>query len=108
MKKATRVLPKDSNKRKLVIRALAQTAGLLPHDTHQRATRVLPTKIKNDIILFYDRDDISYQMPGKRDTIVVNENRKKITYQKRILLYNIREAYELFLAENPGIVFAFV
>ncbi|CAF5219604.1 unnamed protein product, partial [Rotaria magnacalcarata] len=42
-------------------------------------------------------------MPGKRDTIVVNDNGQKTTYQKRILLYTIREAYELFLAENPGI-----
>ncbi|CAF1419565.1 unnamed protein product [Rotaria sordida] len=42
-------------------------------------------------------------MPGKHDTIVVNDNGNKTTYQKKILLYTIREAYELFLAENPGI-----
>ena len=41
-------------------------------------------------------------MPGKRDTIVVNDDGNKTTYQKRILLYTIREAYELFLTEHPG------
>ncbi|CAF3062956.1 unnamed protein product [Rotaria sp. Silwood2] len=41
-------------------------------------------------------------MPGKRDTIVVNDDGNKITYQKRIMLYTIREAYELFLIEHPG------
>jgi hypothetical protein len=44
-------------------------------------------------------------MPGKRDTVVVNDNGNKTTYQKRILLYTIREAYELFLAENTGKLF---
>ncbi|CAF1255119.1 unnamed protein product [Rotaria sordida] len=32
-----------------------------------------------------------------------HDNGNKITYQKKILLYTIREAYELFLAANPGI-----
>jgi len=105
MKKVKRVLPKDSSKKKTVIRALAQTVGLLPLDTHQRVTRKLPTQVKDDIVLFYCRDDISYQMPGKRDVIVVKDDGQKITYQKRILLYNIREAYEMFLVENHGIPF---
>ncbi|CAF2040481.1 unnamed protein product [Rotaria magnacalcarata] len=42
-------------------------------------------------------------MPGKRDTIVVNDDGNKTTYQKRILLYTIREAYVLFLTEHAGI-----
>ena len=46
-------------------------------------------------------------MPGKRDAIVINENGTKTSYQKRVLLYTIREAYELFLAENPGKLFFF-
>ena len=41
-------------------------------------------------------------MPGKRDTIVVNHYGNKTAYQKRILLYTIREAHEFFLAEHSG------
>ncbi|CAF0995156.1 unnamed protein product [Rotaria sp. Silwood1] len=81
----------------------AQTVGIVPQDDHQRTTRKLSSKIKNSLILFYGRDDISYQMSGKRDTIVTNDNGNKTTCQKRILLYTIREAYKFFLAENPGI-----
>ncbi|CAF1497350.1 unnamed protein product [Rotaria sordida] len=102
-KKVTRVLSKDSNEKKIVIRSLTQTVGLLPLDTHQRVTRKVPIQILNDNTSFYCRDDISYQMSGKRDTVVIKENGNKITYQKRILLYNIRGAFELFVAENSGV-----
>jgi hypothetical protein len=47
-------------------------------------------------------------MPGKRDVVVIKEDGNKTTYQKRILLYNIREVFELFRAENPGTLFGFV
>ncbi|CAF1246475.1 unnamed protein product [Rotaria sordida] len=93
----------DDPSRTSLIIAHPQAVDIVPRNNHQRTTRKLSSKIKNSIILFYSRDDISYQMPGKRDTIVVNDNGNKITYQKKILLYTIREAYELFLAANPGI-----
>jgi uncharacterized protein (DUF2461 family) len=108
VKKAKRGLPKDLNQKKVVVRNLAQAVGIIPRDSHQRTARKLSSQIKNSIsiISFYCRDDISYQMPGKRDTIVVNDNGNKTTYQKKILLYTVREAYELFLAENPGKLFS--
>ncbi|CAF1292332.1 unnamed protein product [Adineta steineri] len=106
LKKVTKVLPRDIGKKKLVIRSLAQTIGILPRHTHQRITRKISTETQDNITAFYCRDDVSYQMPGKRDTIVIKENGNKSVYQKRILLYNIREAFELFLAENPGISIA--
>ena len=76
-------------KKELVIRAVAQVVGIVPQNNHQRTTRQLSSNIKSDIISFYCRDNISYQMPGKRDTIVVNHDGNKTTYQKRILLYTI-------------------
>ncbi|CAF1322579.1 unnamed protein product, partial [Rotaria sordida] len=87
----------------VVIRSLTQTVGLLPLDTHQRVTTKVPIQIKNDNTSFYCRDDISYQMSEKRDTVVIKENGNKISYQKRILLYNIRGAFELFVAENSDV-----
>ena len=97
-----RVPPKDLNKKKIVIQTLTQSVGILPKASHQRVSRKLSTKIKDTVVLFYCRDDISYQMPGKRDTIAVKNSYSRTTYQKRILLYTIREAYEIFLVENPG------
>ena len=57
--------------------------------------------MKDDVHSFYLRDDISYQLPGKKDTVVVKEDDgSKVTYQKRILFNNLRENYELFKEER--------
>lgn len=98
----TRFLPQDPSKKRLVVQAIAQSIGLIAQSLHKRRTRELSRQLKDDIIKFYCRDDISYQMPGKRDTIVVRQNGTKSTHQKRILLYNIREVHQLFLSENLG------
>lgn len=99
VKKVTRCLPQDPSKKRIVIQTIAQSLGLISQSHHKRSTRQLSLKVKDDVIKFYCRDDISYQMPGKRDTIVVRVNGIKSTHQKRILLYNIREAHQLFLSE---------
>ena len=42
-------------------------------------------------------------MPGKRDTIVVKEyGGSKKTFQKRILLFNVREVHQMFLQDHFG------
>jgi hypothetical protein len=102
VKKVTRCLPQDPSKKKLVIQAIAQSIGLMSQPLHKRTTRQLSLKLKDDIVKFYCRDDISYQMPGKRDTIVVRQNGTKSTHQKRILLYNICEVHQLFLSEHSN------
>ncbi len=67
-------------------------------------TLQLVDKLKNDVQNFYLRDDISYRLPGKKDTIVVKEDDgSKVTYQKRILFNNLRENYELFKEENKNV-----
>jgi hypothetical protein len=81
----------------MVIRSLAQTVGLLPRDNHQRLTRKVATQIKNDITSFYCRDDVSHQMPGKHDTVVLKENGNKLTYQKRILLLYLRLLLDVYI-----------
>lgn len=100
MKKVTKHLPNDKTKKKLVVQAIVESIGLFPQSSHKRTSRQLSAKLKDEIVAFYCRDDISYQMPGKRDTIVARENGNKSTYQKRILLYGIGEAHQLFLMER--------
>ena len=40
-------------------------------------------------------------MPGKRDYIIIeDDDGQRTTLQKRILLYSIRETYQLFLTNN--------
>jgi hypothetical protein len=102
-KKVKQILPKDPNKKKLVIQAMAQSVGLLPIPMAPRVSRSLPLAVKKAILHYYERDDISYQMPGKRDVVVVKEQGGiKKPYQKRILLYNLREIHQMFLQDNAG------
>ena len=104
LKKVNSSLPKCDVKKKAIVQHLAQTVGLIPKPTHQRTALQLDDKLKNDVHNFYLRDDISYQLPGKRDTVVVKQDDgSKITHQKRILLNNLRENYELFKEENLNV-----
>ena len=81
MKKINSSLPKCNNKKKVIIQHLAETFGLIPKSKHQRTTVQLADKLKNDVHNFYLRDDISYQLPGTRDTAVIKEfDGSKVTY----------------------------
>ncbi|CAF1260225.1 unnamed protein product [Didymodactylos carnosus] len=83
----------------------SQKYNLVPKPVRQRTCANISDQIKNAVHKFYLRDDVSYQLPGKRDTVVVkNDDNIKITYQKRILLNNLRENFELFIEENKGII----
>lgn len=104
LRKVQSSLPQCDNKKKVIVQHLAEKFGLLLKSTHQRTSLRLADKLKDDVHNFYIRNDISYQLPGKRDTVVVKQDDgSKITYQKRILLNNLRENYELFKEENKDV-----
>ncbi|CAF1582205.1 unnamed protein product, partial [Didymodactylos carnosus] len=104
LKKVNSSLPKCDKKKKKIVQHLAQKFGLIPKPTHHRTSVQLSPKLKKDIYNFYVRDDVSYQLPGKRDTIVVKDDvGQKTTYQKRVLINNLRENYELFKEENKNV-----
>ena len=98
-----RILPKDPQKRNHVVHYIAQSLDIIPKtsEQHKREQRSISIDVKKAVEEFYNRDDISYQMPGKQDFIVTNDDSgQRVTLQKRILLFTIREAHELFLTEN--------
>ncbi|CAF3417473.1 unnamed protein product [Rotaria socialis] len=83
LEKVKSSLPNCDRKQKVVNQHLAEKFGLVPKSKHQRITLQLADKLKTDVHNFYQRDDISYQLPGKRDTVVVKDDDGKIlTYQK--------------------------
>ncbi|CAF1280199.1 unnamed protein product [Rotaria magnacalcarata] len=87
------------NKRKRLI----NIPSVRTFKTHQSFSKTLK-KLKDDVHNFYVRNDISYQLPGKRDVVVAKEDDgRKITYQKRILLNSVRENDELFKEENKNV-----
>ena len=104
LKKVRASLPKGDRKKKVVVQHLAKQFGLISKSKHQRTSLQLADKVKTEVENFYLRDDISYQLSGKRDVVVVKDsNGSKVTYQKRILLNNLRETFELFKEENNNV-----
>ena len=85
-----------------MLERVSHTLGLLPKPKAARTSATIPPATIEKIQKFYTNDEISWQAPGKRDTKTVKENGVNVKYQKRHLLYNIREVYELFIQENPG------
>ncbi|CAF3857698.1 unnamed protein product [Rotaria sp. Silwood1] len=86
----------------MVVQHLAQNLNIISKTTHQhtRQQRLLSIELKELVGQFYQRDDITYQLPGKRDYVTVtDDNGESMTLKKRILLYNIRETYQLFVNE---------
>ena len=53
------------------------------------------------IIRFYESDDISRVMPGKKDFVSVKQERRRVHVQKRLVLSNLKEAYIEFKNQFP-------
>lgn len=100
MKKVIRALPDNPQRRRRVLNRISQDFGIIPKQTFERTTSKLSDAIVKKVQEFYNNDSISWQAPGKRDFVTIKENGIKKKYQKRHLLYNIREVYELFLEQN--------
>lgn len=53
------------------------------------------------MIEFYNNDGISRMMPGMRDCKVMRNEHEKIYVQRKLLLYTLREAHNLFKIDYP-------
>jgi len=102
VKKVLRVLPNDQNKQHQILKRVGENLGIFQKPKLDRTQARIPKTAIKKIQDFYEKDSISWQTPGKRDYITVREDGIRIRYQKRHLLFNIREIYELFIEEHPG------
>ena len=68
----------------------------------------LPTKTEEEVKNFYLSDVISCVMPGKKDFVsVLGRDGKRVHRQKRLLLCNLREAYNEFKVHHDGLKVGF-
>ena len=71
-------------------------------DPNPKQGNPLSSETTEKVRQFYMRDDISREMPGKKDFLsVVNDDGKREHLQKRLMLCNLWEAHQLFKRENP-------
>ena len=86
---------------------LVQEKGVLS-SPNPKAGKSLSKSTEEQVVSFYRSDDISRMMPGKKDTVsVVTAGGKRVHHQKRVLLCNLKEAYEQFKMHNPAVKIGF-
>ena len=56
----------------------------------------LPQETTDLVIQFYESDDISRVMPGKKDFVSVRKEGRRVHVQKRLVLSNLKEVYSEF------------
>ena len=79
-----------------------QEYGVLSTIPQTKTENSTDENIEKEIIEFYQTDEVSRVMPGKKDCLVVKtkEGGKK-TEQKRLVLFNLKDAFQQFKEKNP-------
>ena len=62
----------------------------------------LPPETVDTVHTFYESDDISRIMPGKKDFVSVKQEGKRLHVQKRLVLSNLTEVYCEFNSLHAG------
>ena len=81
---------------------LVATKGILA-TPNVRPGKVLDTVVEKKVIEFYLNDNVSRMMPGKKDYVSMLVEGKREHVQKRLLLFNLKDAHGQFLDENVGL-----
>ena len=80
-----------------VIKKLAKNHGLVVKNLKEVPNEQTPLEKK--IIEFYNRDDISHVLPGRKDVMNVTVNGEKVAMPKRYLSMTLGETHALFKIE---------
>ena len=65
----------------------------------QKKGKSVSHEMKEEIVSFYEDDEISRIMPGKKDCVSIGRNMHK---QKRLLLANLKELHSIFKLKYPA------
>ena len=89
-----------------IAKKTAREKGILS-DPNPKRRKTLEEDTVQRVKEFYLSEDVSRQMPGKKDTVSVLIGGKREHLQKHLILCNLREAFELFKERNPTIIIGF-
>ncbi len=94
--------------RRLVNEAMRLLENKGPYSfCEKKPPREYSPEIVSTVQDFYCTDEISRIMPGMRDKVMVHENYEKIFKSKRLVLWNLSDAYEIFCREFPEVKISF-
>lgn len=78
-------------------RSIRKEFGILPDEfPAKKGSRELPRATVEQVIGFYQSDEYSRMCPGKKEFVSVKIEGQRVQQQKRLLLINLKEMYELF------------
>ena len=79
---------------------LVKNQGILSNPNPKQGCS-LPSTTVNLVKDFYEFDDISRILPGKKDFVSVRQDDLRVHVQKRLLLGNLKEVYQQFKKKHP-------
>ena len=88
---------------------LKEGSGVLPDPHKPSKGRRISEDDMEKVKQFFESDDVSRMMPGKKDYVTVRDrDAGKVKVQKRLVLGGLREVYELYKQgkDNPKIGFS--
>lgn len=90
-----------SNRMARKAKALVKEKGILS-TPDPKAGKSLKEVAKQKVLAFYNSDEVSRIMPGKKDYVSMKtkDGKKPEHVQKRLILGNLKEIYDLFKTEN--------
>ena len=103
------VLPKSWSLKKIMARKskdLVKEKGVLSHPGPKPGPS-LPQETVGVVHAFYEYDNISRVMPGKKDFVSVKQDGKRVHVQKRLVLSNLKEVYHEFKEKFPDLKIGF-
>ena len=81
---------------------LQNEKGSMSHPEQKKSGNELPGATVKAVKDYFNRDEVSRAMPGKKDCVSVRVDGKREKVQKRLLLSTLREAFHHFQEINPG------
>ena len=87
-------------------KALVAASGILT-TPNPKPGRSLPQKTQDLVINFYEDDENSRLMPGKKDCVSVRRPQGRVTMQNRLVLTNLWELHRLFKDRHPEVKVGF-
>ena len=88
-------------------KALAKEKGILATSNPKLSGRTLTQIAVEQVKEWYRSDEVSRVMPGMKDFVSEKMEEKRIQIQKRLILCNLREAYESFKTKHTEVQVGF-
>lgn len=89
-----------------VAKKTAEEKGILS-EPDPKSHPSLQKEVVDLIVSFYELDENSRVMPGKKDYVSVKVNNDRVQMQKRLLLLNLKELFQLFKEKYPQVKCSF-